>query len=264
MPTFAIGDIHGCYRTLERLLEQLDIDSAEDRLWLVGDLINRGPTSLQVLRWAQATECALGERFVAVLGNHDLHLLAVHLGLADLRRKDTLDEILDADDRNELVDWLARRPLLHRQGDRLLVHAGVLPQWTAGEAALWARTVEQGLGQPQRAAELLRRADEGADVADPEWRALAALTRLRTLTPRDEFCDFTGPPEETPVGCMPWFERSDRRTRDQTMIVGHWAAMGLRIEGGLVALDSGCAWGGPLSAIRLDDGEVFQQRNRDL
>jgi len=264
VPTYAIGDIHGCSRTLERLLRRLEVDEANDRLWLVGDLINRGPCSLEVLRWAQETEEVMGDRFVAVLGNHDLHLLAVDREWSGLRRKDTLEEILAARDRSELVEWLARRPLLHHHDEFVLVHAGVFPEWSAALAERWARRVESGLRETERAAELLRRAESGADVADPEWRALGAFTRLRTLTPQNDFCSFTGPPEEAPVGCTPWFDRADRRTREKTLVVGHWAAMGLRVKAGLVALDSGCAWGGPLSAIRLDDGVVFQQKNRDL
>jgi bis(5'-nucleosyl)-tetraphosphatase (symmetrical) len=139
-----------------------------------------------------------------------------------------------------------------------------MPYWSADVAQVWAGKVEAGLRDRGRARELLRRSDDGADVSDPEWRALAALTRLRALTPQNEFCDFAGPLDETPVGCTPWFKRSDRRTRNNTLVVGHWAAMGLRLEPGVIALDSGCAWGGPLSAVRLEDGVVFQQKNKDL
>jgi bis(5'-nucleosyl)-tetraphosphatase (symmetrical) len=206
----------------------------------------------------------MGDRFVQVLGNHDLHLLALDRGWSKRRRKDTLDDVLAAHDRIELVEWLAKRPLLHRQGRFVVVHAGLFPQWSVAVAEEWARRVESGLRERKRAAELLRRADSGANVADPEWRALGAFTRLRTLTLQNEFCSYTGPPEEAPVGCTPWFERADRESREETLVVGHWAAMGLRVEERLVALDSGCAWGGPLSAIRLDDGVVLQQKNRDL
>ncbi len=264
VPTYAIGDIHGCYRTLEDLLRRLEVNETNDRLWLVGDLVNRGPCSLEVLRWARDTGRAMGDRFVQVLGNHDLHLLALDRGWSKRRRKDTLDDVLAAHDRIELVEWLAKRPLLHRQGRFVVVHAGLFPQWSVAVAEEWARRVESGLRERKRAAELLRRADSGANVADPEWRALGAFTRLRTLTLQNEFCSYTGPPEEAPVGCTPWFERADRESREETLVVGHWAAMGLRVEERLVALDSGCAWGGPLSAIRLDDGVVLQQKNRDL
>lgn len=264
MRTFAIGDIHGCYRTLERLLRRLDLDETNDRLWLVGDLVNRGPASLEVLRWARRTEKAFGDRFVAVLGNHDLHALAIDRGWASLRRKDTLEELLEADDRKKLMKWLARRPLLHRDGKFILVHAGVFPDWTAKVAERQARKIEKGLRKKARAAELLRRAGNGADVTDPEWRALGALTRLRALTAKNEFCGYTGRPDKAPANCTPWFKRTDRRTRDKTLVVGHWAAMGLRIEPGLIALDSGAVYGGSLSAVCLEDGTVFQQKNKDL
>ena len=264
MAIYAIGDVHGCFRTLTGLLRQLDLDLSEDCLWLVGDLVNRGPGSLEVLRWGQRLEAEMGERFVAVLGNHDLHLLAVHRGWSELRRKDTFDELLEAPDRHRLAEWLARRPLIHRNGDLILVHAGLLPEWTAADACAWGRRAREGLRQGERAERLLRRAGKGGDIDDPLWRALGALTRMRTLTATNEFCDFAGPPEQAPVGCVPWFERRDRRSRTQTLVVGHWAALGLRIEPGLIALDSGCAWGGPLTAIRLSDRTVFEEKNRDL
>ncbi|MBT8491420.1 MAG: symmetrical bis(5'-nucleosyl)-tetraphosphatase [Deltaproteobacteria bacterium] len=263
MSTFAIGDVHGCFSTLEALFDRLEFDEENDDLWMVGDLINRGPRSLDALRWAKRMSERLGSRFVVVLGNHELHLLAADRGWAKERGKDTLGDILAAPDRDELVAWVARWPVLHRQGDRILVHAGLLPEWTAEQAEKWARRVESGLAKPKRARELLRRAGKGADTADPEWRALGALTRLRALTATGEFCDYTGPPDETPVGCTPWFRRSDRKTRDQTIVAGHWAANGLRLEPGLVVLDSGAFWGGLLSAVRLDDGEVYQQPNLD-
>lgn len=263
MPTYAIGDVHGCQRTLEHLVDRLDLDEQKDQLWMVGDLVNRGPGSLEVLRWAQRMEEALGDRFIVVLGNHDLHLVAVECGWASLRRKDTLDEVLAAPDCRQLVAWLACQPLMHRKENFVLVHAGVLPHWTVEVAERAARRVEARLRGGDQAKELFRRVEQGADVTDPDWRALAALTRLRALTPLGELCEYTGPPDETPVGCTPWFKRQDRKTREFTMIVGHWAAMGLRLEPGLMALDSGCFWGGPLSAIRLDDGVVFQQENRD-
>lgn len=264
MATYAIGDIHGCQSTLERLLERLPLDESRDRLWLVGDLVNRGPRSLETLRWARGVSTRLEGRFVTVLGNHDLHLLSVHRGWTGTRKKDTLAGILAAPDGLELLDWLASRPLFHRQGEALLVHAGLLPEWSAADAERWARLLEGELRHPDRARRLLARVDQGADVTDPAWRALAALTRLRALRGNGEMCDFAGPPEELPEECLPWFERPDRRTRGHTVVSGHWAAMGLRLEDGLLALDSGAAWGGPLTAVRLEDRAVFQERNLDL
>jgi bis(5'-nucleosyl)-tetraphosphatase (symmetrical) len=261
--TYAVGDIHGCHATLERLLARLRFDESNDSLWLVGDLVNRGPRSLETLRWARRVSVRLGERFETVLGNHDLHLVAVYRGWTEARKKDVFQDILAAADGPELIEWLAERPLFHRRGKTLLVHAGLLPEWTALDAERWARRLEGELSRSEQARRLLARAGQGADVSDPGWRALAALTRLRALTENGEFCDFSGPPDELPRGCIPWFVRRDRRTRDDTVVCGHWAAMGLRLEEGLLALDSGAAWGGPLTAVRLEDRKIFQERNRD-
>jgi len=147
MATYVIGDVHGCLRTLEALFARLPFDAASDRLWMVGDLVNRGPDSAGVLRWARCRERELGERFVAVLGNHDVHLLA-RIDGADPRPRDTLDGVLGAPDRSELIDWLYGRPLLHREGDTVLVHAGLLPQWTVDDAERFAREVEDALRAP--------------------------------------------------------------------------------------------------------------------
>jgi bis(5'-nucleosyl)-tetraphosphatase (symmetrical) len=141
MATYAIGDVHGCFETLRRLLRRVVYDPARDRLWFVGDLVNRGPDSLGVLRWAAAQ----GDRIVAVLGNHDLHLLARAEGISAARKRDTLEEILEAPDRDDLLSWLRSRPLLHREGEILLVHAGLFPEWTPAEAERLARDVEARL-----------------------------------------------------------------------------------------------------------------------
>lgn len=265
MSTYVIGDIHGCSRTLQKLLAKLDFDAEQDRLWLVGDLVNRGPDSLGVLRWARRLSDQLGERMVVVLGNHDLHLLALHAGLSDRRVVDDLKDILKAEDAEELITWLERRPLLHREGDHVLVHAGLLPQWTVDEAARWAARIAELLPTKEGKARLLRR-PEPPDLDDETRelrRALGALTRLRTCSAAGELCSFSGPPEEAPAGCLPWFRIDARRSRDATILSGHWAALGLHVEPGVFALDSGCAWGGPLTALRLEDGTIVQQKRRD-
>jgi bis(5'-nucleosyl)-tetraphosphatase (symmetrical) len=264
MATFAVGDIHGCFTTLQRLLRRIDFDARHDRLWLVGDLVNRGPCSLDVLRWA----ANLGDRLVSVLGNHDLHLLARAAGLAEAKRRDTLDGVLAAPDRDDLLAWLRFRPLLHREGDRVLVHAGLFPSWTVAQAESLAREVEQGLRG--RGAERLL---AGFGGKTPErWRerrpsrarraqaALAGFAKLRTLSPEGRMCaDFSGPPGEAPRGCLPWFAVPGRKSAGAQVIFGHWAAMGLRLEPGIVALDTGCVWGRQLTALRLDDGKLFAQ-----
>ncbi len=261
MATYVIGDVHGCFDSLQALWPQLGFDRRRDHLWLVGDLVNRGPRSLEVLRWARDLEERLGERMRVVLGNHDLHLLAMHDGHARKRRKDTLDAVLAAPDRAELATWLARRPLIHRDGETLLVHAGLLPHWTPGDAERIARRLEAMLRDPEHRRPLIDRDLELAD--DSPWvepRAqLSAFAGLRTCTAAGKPCKFKGRPEDAPEGCLPWFQVPDRRSSKTTIVFGHWAAMGLRLEANAIALDSGCVWGHRLTAIRLEDRTLFQQ-----
>jgi len=265
---YLIGDLQGCCDAFDRLLAEIDFSPSRDRLHVLGDLVNRGPRSLAVLRWAADRD---EERVVAVLGNHDLHLLARAAGLAKERRRDTLEEVLAAPDRDDLLAWLRRRPLLHREGGYILVHAGLLPEWTVGEAEGLARQVE-GEFRGDRADRLLGTL---RDEPPGPWRddlpgaarrrlALAAFTRLRTLVPGKGLCtDFSGPPEEAPDGCLPWFLVPKRQSRDATLLFGHWAALGYLRKEGIVALDTGCAWGRELTALRLDDGRVFQVAARE-
>lgn len=264
MATYAIGDVQGCRRSLELLLHQLPYEPEHDRLWLAGDLVNRGPRSLEVLRWAAAQD---EHRFVAVLGNHDLHLLAAAEGLREPKRTDTLQAVLEAPDRDDLLAWLWRRPLLHREGEHLLVHAGLHPEWSADEAESIADEAEALLreeGGFGRLLPLMR--DERArrwpgDEAEPELRAAAAinaLTRMRCLDGAgrmDE--DFSGPPSAAPPGLHPWYEHPGRRSRDVTVVCAHWAAQGLVVRDRMIALDTGCVWGGALTAIRLEDRAVW-------
>jgi bis(5'-nucleosyl)-tetraphosphatase (symmetrical) len=266
MATYAIGDIHGCFETLRRLLRRFRFHPSRDRLWLVGDLVNRGPDSLGVLRWA----AELGECAVVVLGNHDLHLLARAAGVAERKRRDTLEEVLAARDRDDLLAWLRWRPLLHREGDRVLVHAGLFPTWQAGEAERLAREVEaelRGGGAAGLLAGYSRKSPERWEgelpAADRARVALAGFARLRTLDAAGRMCaDFSGPPAEAPPGCRPWFAVPGRRSAGEHVIFGHWAALGLRLTDGYSALDTGCVWGQELTALRLDDGRVFQERAR--
>lgn len=263
MATYAIGDVHGCYATFQRLLARAQFDRRYDRLWLVGDLVNRGPSSLAMLRWAAAFE----EVSLAVLGNHDLHLLARAAGVAEPRRRDTLEEVLEASDRDDLLAWLAARPLFHRDGGFVLVHAGLFPEWSLAEAETLAQETSKRL-QSEKADKLLavygeKRADRWRDELEGSERArvvLAGLTRIRTVTSGGKLCpDFSGPPDEAPEGCIPWFEIPGRKSAGSTILFGHWAALDVRIGNGIAALDSGCAWGKSLTALRLDDGRVFQE-----
>jgi bis(5'-nucleosyl)-tetraphosphatase (symmetrical) len=227
--TYAIGDVQGCYRTLRRLIRKLPFDPKRDRLWLAGDLVNRGPRSLDVLRWARDEQARLGGRFRVVLGNHDLHLIARFLEVRSPKRSDTLDGVLEAPDGPELVRWLRRRPLLHREKprgeERVLVHAGLLPSWTPRQAEALARAVERRLRGPAAGSILARLGDGAAAFTSrlsPERRlraALFAFTLLRTCTasgrPRR---DYSGPPDEAPRGYLPWFEVRGRRSRKATVV----------------------------------------------
>lgn len=264
MATYAIGDIHGCFKTLQKLLHKIRFDRRQDRLWLVGDLVNRGPRSLAVLRWAVEQ----GDRIVVVLGNHDLHLLARAAGAAAPKRRDSVEDVLGAPDRDDLVAWLRTRPLLHREGGFTLVHAGLFPEWTPQQAAELARETEAALrngAAPGLLASIDRKSDERwSDTlkgGDRVRVALAGFARLRTVEPDGRMCSsFSGPPREAPEGCLPWFDVPERRSRDETVIFGHWAALGLWLQDGVAGLDTGCAWGRELTALRLEDGKLFQQK----
>jgi bis(5'-nucleosyl)-tetraphosphatase (symmetrical) len=243
MATYAIGDIQGCYATLQGLLARIGFDAARDRLWLVGDLVNRGPRSLDVLRWARA----LDGRIVAVLGNHDLHLLGRAAGVRPRRDFDTFDDILQAPDRDPLLEWLAARPLLYREGDRVLVHAGLLPAWTVDDAEARARAAEAAL----------RTGGPAALAGSPD---MAALTRVRLVDGAGEpVPDYSGPLDGAPPGTMPWFAHPARRSRGSRIVFGHWAALGLVLDDDAVGLDTGCVWGRCLTAMRLEDGAVFSE-----
>lgn len=263
MATYAIGDVQGCYATLRRLLRRFRFDAQKDHLWLVGDLVNRGPQSLEVLRWARDQ----GERVRMVLGNHDVHLLARAAGVSEPKKRDTLDDVLAAKDMPELVEWLARQPLLVRQGDWVMVHAGLLPGWSFDDAEQLAEEGSAALRGPSRK-QVLRDIFAGS----PErWDAKLArkerlqvifsvFTRLRICT-RDGAMklDFSGAPDSIPEGYLPWFEAPSRREPKVTTIFGHWAALGLHVSPRYVALDTGCVWGKALTAMRLEDREIFQE-----
>jgi bis(5'-nucleosyl)-tetraphosphatase (symmetrical) len=263
MATYAIGDIQGCFDALERLLAQIEFDPRQDRLWLSGDLVNRGPQSLEVLRWAREH----GDSITAVLGNHDLHLLALAAGVRDRKSKDTVDDVLDARDRSDLLDWLRSRPFFVVEGPHAMVHAGLLPSWTVERAAQLARELETELQGPRRKKALeaiyAGGSPEWSDGLEPpeRWCALANIfTRLRTCTLNGKArYDFSGPLQQVPPGHVPWFAFPGRRSETHTIVCGHWAALGLHLEPGVVALDSGCVWGGALTALRLEDYAIFQQ-----
>ncbi|MDX8399219.1 MAG: symmetrical bis(5'-nucleosyl)-tetraphosphatase [Gallionellaceae bacterium] len=262
MTIYAIGDIQGCHTEFRKLLEQINFDRTHDKLWLVGDLVNRGPDSLQVLRLVKS----LGNSAITVLGNHDLHLLAVASGKAKLHRSDTLDEVLNAPDCNELLAWLRQQRLLYVEDDYVLVHAGLLPQWSVKQAASLAHEVEQAL----RGEDYTTFFEHMYGNAPHNWRAdLTGYKRLRVITnafTRMRICEpqgdmefkFKGEVENIPVGHLPWFDLPKRKSSNTTVIFGHWSALGLKLTPNLIALDTGCLWGGPLTAIRLADRKIYQ------
>ena len=271
MAVYALGDVQGCHKSLLGLLGKVPWNPDRDRLWLTGDLVNRGPRSLEVLRWARD----LGPRLVTVLGNHDLHLLACAAGLRRAKGRDTLDPVLAATDREELLAWLRGRPLMHREGDWLLVHAGLLPQWSADQAEELAREVEAELRGPDWP-ELLRAYYAGAEGELERWsprlpaaerRALAlrAFTLLRMVTREGAMePEYNGPPAQAPAGLVPWFDAPGRRSAGQVQVVfGHWAALGLHLGEDALGLDTGCVWGGDLCAVRLEDRAVWRQPRLD-
>ncbi|TVR60813.1 MAG: symmetrical bis(5'-nucleosyl)-tetraphosphatase [Candidatus Competibacteraceae bacterium] len=258
MAVYAIGDIQGCYNPLRRLLDLLRFDPASDRLWLVGDLINRGPRSLEVLRLVHG----LGERATVVLGNHDLNLLAVAAGQVKPKNKDTFHSILDAPDRDELLDWLRCCPMLHHDPALgfTMVHAGLPPPWDLDLAQRCAAEVEVALRGPDYPTFLKRmfgsepRRWRDDLTGDDRLRfTVNALTRMR-------FCKADGTlsfAEKGSLGSqepdlLPWFAVPGRRNADLNIVFGHWAALGYYRAPGIYALDSGCVWGHRLTAIRLD------------
>ncbi|MEN9880433.1 MAG: bis(5-nucleosyl)-tetraphosphatase, symmetrical [Pseudomonadota bacterium] len=267
MTTWAIGDIQGCYDALRRLLDQCRFDPAKDQIWLVGDLVNRGPQSLETLRFIRA----LGKSAVTVLGNHDLYLLMVAADAVPRRGKDdTLDPIFAAPDVVELLDWLKAQPLVHSAmlgGQRhLMVHAGLLPGWSADDAIALSQEVSAQLKGPQFANFLHALWGDTPLAWDP---ALSADERSRVIVnamTRMRFCSaagvmdlkIKGKPENAPGGHHPWFEVPKRKTADDVLVVGHWSALGLKMTPNLVALDSGCLWGGHLTAVSLPERRVEQ------
>lgn len=266
MALYAIGDIQGCHAEFCDLLSLIGFSPASDRLWLVGDLVNRGPDSLAMLREV----IALGDAATTVLGNHDLHLLTVAAGHRRAHRNDTLGPILAASDRDELLDWLARRPLAVAEDDLLMVHAGVLPQWSTADTLRRAREVESVLAGGEAHAFLRVLYGDQPDAWHDDLEGhdrlrviVNALTRLRFCTAdgRMEFREKRGA-QFTPAGFAPWFAHEERRTAGDCVVCGHWSTLGLTLAPNVLMLDSGCLWGGALTAVRLPDRQVWQVPSR--
>lgn len=262
MAIYAVGDIHGCFKTFRRLLKRIQFDPAHDELWLTGDLINGGPDSLEMLRWVVERDDIVR----TVLGNHDLHMLAVADGTREMRKKDAFESILEASDRDALIGWLHRQPLVRRTDGYLMVHAALLPAWSADQALMLSGEVEAML-QGEDRVEFFRHMygnkpnkwNDALGGAERLRVIINAMTRLRVLGPRGGMAfDFSGPLEEMPDERTPWFDADEVAWDGHTVIFGHWSALGVHKIGRVACLDSGCVWGGKLTALRLDDEAIFQ------
>jgi bis(5'-nucleosyl)-tetraphosphatase (symmetrical) len=259
MSIYAIGDLQGCHQRLVELCSLLDAEAGDARFIFVGDLVNRGPASLATLRAIRG----LGARAQTVLGNHDLNLLAVAHGIRKPHASDTLAEILDAPDRDDLLNWLRQQPLALKHDNYLIVHAGVLPQWSARQALALAQEVQTALQGPDWLDFL--KAMYGSEPA--KWNDnLLGHDRLRCIVnamTRMRYCSVDGrmdfsSGEAAPDGLLPWFDVPGRLTENVTLVFGHWSARGLTLRPNLIGLDTGCVWGGKLTAVRLEDRALFQ------
>jgi bis(5'-nucleosyl)-tetraphosphatase (symmetrical) len=258
MATYAVGDVQGCHDELQELLSRAAFDRSRDRLWFVGDLVNRGPKSLEVLRFVRE----LGERAVTVLGNHDLHLVTQHEGFERGHEDDSFGDVLAAADARELVAWLRTRPMMHVEGAYAMVHAGLLPQWSVAKARSLAGEVEAALAAANYRdflANMYGSTPRSWSDALTGWDRLRAIvnamTRMRFCTPEGKM-DFEAKGGRPPRGYRPWFEL--RKAGAHTLVCGHWSALGLKLEERLAALDTGCVWGGALTALRLEDRALYQ------
>lgn len=262
MARYVIGDLHGHLCPLERLLGEAGVDPVRDHLWLTGDLVNRGQRNADTLRFAMA----LGDHAISVLGNHDFYLLAVACGAIVRGVDDTLDDVLDAPDRESLIEWLRRRPLMYVEGGTAMVHAGLLPEWSVRQARELAHEVEGALQGPYWREFLANlwgarptRWSDSLHGYDRLRVIVNAMSRLRMCTPDGEMLlKHKGPISDAKGNAVPWFLAPSRRSTTHTVVCGHWSALGFHDGDGVLALDTGCVWGGSLSAVRLEDRKLFQ------
>lgn len=261
MATYVIGDIQGCFYQLQCLLKKVNFSPIHDKLWIVGDLVNRGPDSLQTLRYIYS----LGDCCTIVLGNHDLHLLAIANGVQSPKKQDTLDGILSASDRSQLLEWLRQQPLLHydEETNVAMVHAGIPPHWSIKKALARAAEVEEVL-RGERFTDFLK--NMYGNQPDSWDKNLKGWSRLRMITnyfTRMRFCNYQGDlelsakgsPKDAPKGYKPWYLHSKRKAKDTTILFGHWAALEGKTDNSshnVFALDTGCVWGNHLTLMNLE------------
>ncbi len=262
MATYVIGDVQGCFASLESLLKLISFSSQRDRLWLVGDLVNRGPQSLAVLRWVHQHR----DQVKLVLGNHDLHLIARYHGLNSDKPLDTLKEVLDSPEASTLIPWLQHQPLVYREGVFAMVHGGLLPQWEWDLIARLARETEAQLQGPEAASLLLELSGKQELQWPPNEKTLSLQGAFLKILTRLRVCDangrvhfgFSGAPSDCPEPFRPWYEWPNRLPAKLRWFFGHWSALGLLQRENLVGLDTGCVWGRQLAAFRQEDGRIFQ------
>lgn len=257
MSIYAIGDIQGCFDELLRLLDAISFDQRNDQLWFAGDLVNRGPKSLETLRFVKS----LGESAITVLGNHDLHLLAAACDPNKSTKKSSLNQILEAPDRDELLDWLRHRPLLHTNDTFCLIHAGLPPQWDLNTTRKMALLAEQALRAPDYRIFLRQMYGNTPDLWSPDLKGVARLRFIINCFTRMRYCDsegrldfdHAGPPGTQPAHLLPWFEVPNRKNSDSRIVCGHWSSLGYYEGQNCYAIDTGCLWGGQLTALKLGD-----------
>jgi bis(5'-nucleosyl)-tetraphosphatase (symmetrical) len=263
MATYAIGDVQGCFEPLERLLAHIQFDATADTLWFAGDLINRGLRSLDVLRFVKN----LGSKHKLVLGNHDLHLLAVAFGAATLRESDTLSDILSAPDRGDIIEWLRHQPLLVTDNKYVMTHAGLAPMWTVADAILLAREVETVLQSERPIDFLAHMYGNQPDIWDDRLTGTDRLRCIVNYFTRMRLChldgridlSYKGAMENKPADLVPWFDVPKRVNVEVKIIFGHWAALNGRVNvPNVFGIDTGCVWGNCLTAMRLEDEQMFQ------
>ncbi len=257
MAIYAIGDVQGCYKELLRLLEVIKFDNSQDQLWFAGDLVNRGPESLETLRFIKS----LGKSAITVLGNHDLHLLAASCAPQSVNTKAALDQVLTAPDRDELIDWLRHQPLFYHNDEFCLVHAGIPPQWDLNQTKKLALAAEQALQGTDYTYVLRAMYGDKPNLWSVGLRGMPRLRFIINSFTRMRYCDkegrldfnHNGPPGSQAAHLMPWFKAPGRKSADMKIIFGHWSSLGYYAGDNCYAIDTGCLWGGQLTSIKLGE-----------